>query len=649
MSKGPQRLLDSAGRAVQLGQRLGKGGEGAVYSLAGQPEVVAKVYHGPMSTEKTAKMTTMIAMRVEALLAVAAWPLDILRSSEGAPWGLLMPRIVGHKDIHSLYTPKSRKREFQDADWRFLVHTAANIARAFAAVHEHGCVIGDVNHSSVLVSPKATVRLIDCDSLQITWRGHQFLCDVGVPTYTAPELQGKPFKGIVRSTNHDAFGLAVMVFHLLFMGRHPFAGRFSGGSEMPIERAIREFRFAFGAKRTLVQMEPPPHALPLDAVSRPVALLFERAFSQKSVGDGGRPSPREWITALDTLEGQLRKCQVNASHYYLGTFSHCPWCGAEAATGIVFFTSRVYGPSPSGFVMTSVWAAICAVRPPGPAPDLPAKSTRHVSPSPEARTAGAKRSALSFLAYATVCVVVVLLLLGWLPPQSWFWALVISVVFARCVKSWRGADDERFVTAQRTAEGRWNTIRDRWEKEAGDRRFKETFHQLQGSRQKWMELPEYREKRYRQLEKERENYQLRRFLESHTIEHATIAKIGPGRKASLESFGVETAWDLTSERISAVPGFGPALAGRLSAWRRSVEKQFRFDPSKGVDRRDIDALDIEINEMKRKLEAELLAGAMALTNLRVEILNARKAIRRDLENAFQTLLQAEADKRVVGL
>lgn len=51
-----------------------------------------------------------------------------------------------------------------------------------------------------------------------------FHCDVGVPLWTPPELQGRDFRGLTRTKNHDRFGLAVLMFQLLFMGRHPFAG-----------------------------------------------------------------------------------------------------------------------------------------------------------------------------------------------------------------------------------------------------------------------------------------------------------------------------------------------------------------------------------------------------------------------------------------
>ena len=49
---------------------------------------------------------------------------------------------------------------------------------------------------------------------------------------------------VISKAVHDAFGLAVLIFQILFMGRHPYSGHFLGSGEMPIERAIREHRFA---------------------------------------------------------------------------------------------------------------------------------------------------------------------------------------------------------------------------------------------------------------------------------------------------------------------------------------------------------------------------------------------------------------------
>lgn len=140
-------------------------------------------------------------------------------------------------------------------------------------------------------------------------------CEVGVPQFTAPELQERPFRGLRRSPDHDAFGLALLCFHLLFMGRHPFAGRYRGKGDMPIERAIRDYRFAFGQHAAAQWMEPPPHTLPFSALPRPVADLFERAFVPLMPGQR-RPTPREWLPALERLNREFRSCGRNAMHKY---------------------------------------------------------------------------------------------------------------------------------------------------------------------------------------------------------------------------------------------------------------------------------------------------------------------------------------------
>jgi DNA-binding helix-hairpin-helix protein with protein kinase domain len=215
-----------------------------------------------------------------------------------------MPRVAGCKDIHKLYSPKSRKSEFPAADFRFLRWQPTLLAPLPWSIKIIE-VIGDVNHGSITVAQNATVKLIDCDSFRL-FAMATYLCEVGVPTFTPPELQGRPFRGIVRTAN-DNFGLAVLIFHLLFMGRHPFAGRYLGRGDMPIETAIQRFRFAYGADQA--------HAN--GAATCPCArqyvsgyrLAFERAFSRQATNGHARPSPADWIVALDAAGKQLARCR----------------------------------------------------------------------------------------------------------------------------------------------------------------------------------------------------------------------------------------------------------------------------------------------------------------------------------------------------
>src|SRR5215467_14253781 len=356
-------FADTSGQPIRVGARLGAGGEGSVHEVDGRTDVVAKIYHKPLTPERAQKIVAMASLSTPALQRATAWPSGIIMADGHTPHGLLMPRVAGCKDIHKLYSPKSRKSEFPTADFRFLLTVAANVARAFAVVHQNQCVIGDVNHGSITVAQNATVRLIDCDSFQVAINGQNYLCEVGVPTFTPPELQGRPFYGIVRTTNHDNFGLAVLIFHLLFMGRHPFAGRYLGHGDMPIETAIQQFRFAYGADRKLTQMEPPPHVPALASMSPPIATLFERAFSRQTTNGHARPSPADWIVALDAAGKQLARCKREPNHFYISASPSCPWCQVEGATGVVLFNIAILPTTDADrFDIVTVWRAIQSIQ-----------------------------------------------------------------------------------------------------------------------------------------------------------------------------------------------------------------------------------------------------------------------------------------------
>ncbi|NJM53317.1 MAG: hypothetical protein HC846_07920, partial [Blastocatellia bacterium] len=64
-------------------------------------------------------------------------------------------------------------------------------------------------------------------------------------THLAPELQGIDLSEVEREKKHDNFGLAVIIFQLLFLGRHPFAGNYLGDEDKSLEDCIREYRFAY--------------------------------------------------------------------------------------------------------------------------------------------------------------------------------------------------------------------------------------------------------------------------------------------------------------------------------------------------------------------------------------------------------------------
>lgn len=209
-------------RAITLGSMIGKGGEGEIYTLAENGSLALKLYTVADTKSREQKIAAMLQAELGKKAPLVAFPLAAVKRRSGAFAGFVMRRVIGFHPLHDLYAPGPRKSNFPQTDYRFLVRAATNIARAVGTVHAANSVIGDINHSSMLVSNKAVVALIDADSFQISANGQTHFCRVGVPEYTPPELQGKSFNGVVRTSNHDAFGLAIVIFQMLFMGRHPF-------------------------------------------------------------------------------------------------------------------------------------------------------------------------------------------------------------------------------------------------------------------------------------------------------------------------------------------------------------------------------------------------------------------------------------------
>ena len=170
----------------------------------------------------------MVSLGLAKTSSLVAFPDEIVNRKSGEFAGFMMRLVEGFRAIHELYGIKSRKIHYIGADYRFLVRAAANTARAIGQVHASPCVIGDLNHSGILVARNATVALIDADSFQFQANSTLYPCLVGVPDFTPPELHGASLNGVIRTKIHDCFGLAVAIFQLLFMGRHPYAGRGGG-------------------------------------------------------------------------------------------------------------------------------------------------------------------------------------------------------------------------------------------------------------------------------------------------------------------------------------------------------------------------------------------------------------------------------------
>ena len=330
-------VYDDTGRAFRVGQPWAHGGEGAISCLEESDGLCLKTFHKPPDAIQEQRLRLLCA-KAAGLADVAALPRSLAYTDarREAIVGIILPLVRG-RSVFELYNTRTRLTSFPKANFRFFVETAGHLAGAFAKLHNNDIVIGDVNERNIEVLPDATVRLIDCDSFQIAEQGCVFTSNMGTPLWTPPELQGLDLTGRQRTPNHDLFGLAQLIFLLLFAGRHPFAGVPRGSLALSPEDAIRACAFAFAPQCLGLPLAPPPGCPPLTALPPEMQHNFLRAFLKGSELPGARPTAVEWQAQLARLCANLTVCTHQPNHLYWRGINPCPWCGIIRDTGVNVF------------------------------------------------------------------------------------------------------------------------------------------------------------------------------------------------------------------------------------------------------------------------------------------------------------------------
>lgn len=648
------RFLDAHGRTVILGAEIGRGGEGAVHEIPSASDFVAKIYWRPATAEKASKLSFMTKVVNDDLLSFSAWPKTTLHDQPGgSTLGIVIPRIRA-REIHNLYGPKDREMCFPDADWRFLVHAAKNAAAAFAKLHRLGVVVGDVNQSGIFVTSQALIHLIDCDSFQLQVNGQILRCTVGVPEFTPPELQAARFDEVVRTPNHDNFGLAVLIFHLLFMGRHPFAGRYSGRGDMPIERAIEQYRFAYSTVNARTLMSPPPSCLRLAEVSPEIARLFEAAFAPGSADHNARPSAGAWYRHLGVLESQLKPCAIDPGHYLVAG-GHCPWCRLASERGKDFFVTVTFiAPSRAAeaFSIEQAWNAIEAV---GKIiyPLAPRESYSRLEPKTLGSLEDPSRLLRRGAGWIAVCSAATTPA-GLLSPAVAIFTLAFTISFTVWwLILWltRPAHKERRSRRRRLNKSSADLL-------AAQKKFKAMANDfslqfaakregLEKIRRELEGLSSKKQYEIQQLQDTASERQKEAYLSRCLIRQAVISGIGPARIAMLESYGIEAADDISWSRVEAVPGFGPTLTSTLLAWRASKERDFRYDPAQGVPRAALAAVEANYAQIRMRCERQLRSGPSELRRILEEAKRELGALDQVVADRELSVAQAHCDLTVV--
>lgn len=632
---------------VSVAELIGKGGEGEVYAIKGRNGQAVKIYNSGLRAKREDKVRAMVGEGLAGKTDLVAYPGEVVTDRHGNFIGFVMRLASGYRPLHELYSPKSRQRHFPKVDYRFLVHAAQNVARAVGKVHQTGCIIGDLNHSGVLVAQDATVALIDADSFQFSLNGKSYPCVVGVPDFTPPELHGKNLASVKRTIEHDNFGLAVAIFHLLFMGRHPYAGRYNG-PDISMGDAIAQNRFAFSLTRqATTKTTPPPGALTLDMFPDAITSAFEHAFG---LVPGARPSALDWIHALKTLEGSLKHCSKVKTHYfYPSKAGSCVWCKLTGNSAFDMFPDLTsFAPNIPTDARGTEQAIreILAFRFPTVADLLPAAATPRGASSAlrEARSGklwSTLRGLLIMGGAVAVLIYAPFVWFLWIGLAIWGWAIFSdrSVATGPFLQAFKDADEQvqRELNAFVQRNGMTEVVKVRGDLDTAIAAYNSQDDALA--------------RELTVMKSNRESRQRQAYLDRFSIHRANISGIGPAKTATLISFGIETAADVTHSAIVRVPGFGDVMAGKLMDWRHKHESQFRYDPSPNAsDVDDEKALRGRFAAEKSKLESTIRNGLGTLLNgkARLDALSAKAKSDRALTEALTARAQAEQDLRELG-
>lgn len=347
-------LEDGTKLSVNEDNPLGKGGEGTVYALPQNTDILLKVY-----TKRALKRMPNIESKIKNMtqkppslqsyqdLTIIAWPQKVVYNKKHEFIGYLMHAVNAKNNLSHIITPGLQKKKFPDITWKDRLVIAINLALVMDQIHKNDAVIGDINTSDFFVYPQFEIGVVDTDSFQILSKHNElFHCNVFTPDYTPPEIIRAQASGdtIKRTPNNDNYGLAILVFQILMNGVHPFSARISRSLEFDgnaINYCMENEIFPYHSDTKSIK--PPKNAMPLAFLPDTIQTLFIKAFQKYDPKGEARPTAEEWTHALRDAKSNLKHCRKNKHHYYPRHFKKCPHCLKEKTKDYDYLLKRLAG------------------------------------------------------------------------------------------------------------------------------------------------------------------------------------------------------------------------------------------------------------------------------------------------------------------
>ncbi|WP_010260751.1 protein kinase domain-containing protein [Treponema primitia] len=315
-------------KTVKVLQKLGEGGQGAVYKVDYNGHLKALKWYSGMKLEYPEKFIANLENNIKngAPTKSFLWPEDITEMS-GDAFGYIMDLFPPeYEDFSKLLRGKARFA----GGYTAMLNTALHITAGFRELHNAGYSYQDLNDGNFRFNP-TTGDVLICDNDNVAAKPTGI---AGKARYMAPEIVAR------RATPNrytDSFSLAVILF-MLFTRNHPLEGK--KWASVPCLSAKYEKKlygeepvFIFDPTDTSNQPVPGLHKGAINNwPSLPLYIqdAFTKSFSKKAMTDPNeRLIERDWLRLFIRMRSEIFKCPSCGEIYFADpvNLNPCTKCG----------------------------------------------------------------------------------------------------------------------------------------------------------------------------------------------------------------------------------------------------------------------------------------------------------------------------------
>jgi DNA-binding helix-hairpin-helix protein with protein kinase domain len=313
-------------KKVIVGEKLGEGGQGAVYMVEYDGQTKALKWYSGKKISNPAKFYTNLENNIRKGKPTKSflWPEDITEH-DGEAFGYIMAlRPNDYKDFSRFLLGKEGF-----ASITAMTNAALHITAGFRELHNKGYSYQDLNDGNFFINPKSGDVLI-CDNDNVSEYGKNSGI-AGKARYMAPEIVAK---GANPDKKTDRFSLSVVLF-LLWINNHPLEGR----AACPVCMDAKHEKQIYGENPVFIfnpddKSNMPVQSLHKGAITRwpflPSYLQekFIKAFSKDVLlNPANRIIEQEWLRIFIRMRSEIYKCSCGEVYFAEPANPNaCPGC-----------------------------------------------------------------------------------------------------------------------------------------------------------------------------------------------------------------------------------------------------------------------------------------------------------------------------------